>query len=538
MPRRRNPFRYLREWVLVLLFIAMFALCVVGFNQPSSPPTQATQTASEPQLGMNLGEVVSYTSQWPFVDAFKLSRPWFSGREGAAFDEGGPLQLTSEGWVAALEPKHFAETVIFDNGKGHYPAGKYTLLYDGEGEISFNFGSATIASQQPGRMVLDVTPMETGIWLKISRTNPQNPIRNIRLILPGFEYAYQQRPFHPLFLERLQPFKTLRFMDWMETNGSDIQEWGDRPQVSDVTQAAGKGVALEYLIDLANTLQANPWFTLPHKASDDYVRQFATMVRDRLDPGLKVYVEYSNEVWNSAPDFNQHQYAQAQGLGLKLAEDPYQASLHYYSQRSVEIFKLWESVFGNRDRLVRVLASQYVNPWTAEQVLTWKDAYKSADAYAIAPYFSGEWDYLENLPQLLNSSEAEIWQKMEVEIKSYGPFMRENYSRIRDEFGLELIAYEGGQHLTSAAFSEEHEKKITQLFTSLNRHPRMATLYQLYLNQWQEAGGGLLCHFVDVSPYTRFGSWGALEYQNQPLETAPKYQALVDFIEQGSPQQK
>jgi len=138
------------------------------------------------------------------------------------------------------------------------------------------------------------------------------------------------------------------------------------------------------------------------------------------------------------------------------------------------------------------------------------------------------------MSQLLQSSEAEIWQKMEAEIQSYGPFVRENYSRIRDEYGLDLIAYEGGQHLTSAAFGSENEKQITQLFTSLNRHPRMAALYEQYLHQWQEAGGGLFCHFVDVSPYTRFGSWGALEYQNQPLETAHKYRALVNFLQQGS----
>lgn len=510
--------------------MAMVVLCVVGFNQSPPPTLQATQASPHPQLGMNLGAVVSYTSQWPFVDAFQISRPWIPGREGAAFGEGGPLKLTSEGWVVALDPDQYAETIMFDNGHGHYPGGQYVLLYEGEGTIEFGFDSAQIVSQQPGRMVLKVIPQETGIWLKLSHTNPQDPIRNLHLILPGFEQTYKIQLFHPLFLERLRPFKTLRFMNWMETNGSDIQHWSDRPTPNDATQGAGKGVALEYLIDLANTLQANPWFTLPHQATDEYVRQSATMVRDRINPNLKIYIEYSNEVWNGAPDFSQQQYAQAQGLALGLAEDPYLASLRYYSQRSVEIFKIWKSVFGGRERLVRVLASQYVNPWTAEQVLTWKNAYQSADAYAIAPYFSGEWDYPENLPRLLKSTEAEIFQAMADEIQSYGPFLQENYQQIREKYGLDLIAYEGGQHLVSAAFGD-HEPEITKLFTSLNRHPKMRQLYTQYLNQWQAAGGGLLCHFVDVTPYTRHGSWGALEYQNQDPRTAPKYQALLDFIQ-------
>ncbi|NJK41725.1 MAG: hypothetical protein HC934_10945 [Acaryochloridaceae cyanobacterium SU_2_1] len=504
----------------------------------SPPPTiQATPGQVSSQLGMNLNSVVSYTSQWPFADAFKITRPWISGRPGAAFSEGGPLKLTADGWVAALEPNQFAETVLFEDTKAHYPQGQYLLLYDGEGEIQFNFDSARILQQQPGRMVLQVIPQDTGIWLQIRATNPQNPLRNLRLILPGLEKTYQRQPFHPLFLERLRPFKTIRFMDWMQTNSSTLQNWANRPRPEDPSQGAGKGVALEYMIDLANTLQANPWFTLPHRATDDYVRQFATLVRDRLDPNLKIYIEYSNEVWNTAPAFNQSKYAEQQGLALGLAEDPYLALLRYYSQRSVEVFKIWETVFGSTDpgavanpRLIRVLAGQYANPWTSEQILTWKNAYQQADAYAIAPYFSGDWDTAEQLPQLLNSSEAQIFEKMAAEIRSYGPYLQKNYSRVRSQFGLDLIAYEGGQHLVSSSFGDQ-EPAMTTLFTRLNRHPRMGELYSQYLQQWQASGGGLLCHFVDVSPYTQHGSWGALEYQDQPLATAPKYQALLNFIQ-------
>jgi len=529
VPYRRQLLQHSREWSLVLLFVAMIGLCIAGFNQSPPSTIQATHAAMPPQLGMNLGAVVSYTSQWPFVDAFQIARPWISGREGASFGEGGPLKLTPEGWVASLDPGQYAETVLFENGHGHYPAGEYILRYEGEGDIEFGFESAQILSQQPGKMVLNVIPQDTGIWLKISRTNPQHPIRNLHLILPGLEETDPQPRFHPLFLERLCPFKTLRFMDWMATNGSEIQHWSDRPTPNDATQGADKGVALEYLIELANTLQAHPWFTLPHKATDEYVRQFATMVRDRVDPSLKIYIEYSNEVWHAAPAFSQQQYAQAQGVALGLADDSYLAGLRYYSQRSVEIFKIWESVFGDRERLVRVLAGQYANPWTAEQVLTWQEAYQFADAYAIAPYFSGGWDDPQNLPRLLKSSESEIFQGMVDEIQSYGAFLQDNYQQVREQYGLDLIAYEGGQHLVSAAFGD-HEPEMTRLFAALNRHPQMRQLYTQYLHQWQVAGGGLLCHFADVTPYTRYGSWGALEYQNQDLRTAPKYQALLDFI--------
>ena len=109
------------------------------------------------------------------------------------------------------------------------------------------------------------------------------------------------------------------------------------------------------MIDLANARGANPWFCMPHLADDDYVRQFARLVKERLRPDLKAYVEYSNEVWNWI--YPATHFADAEGKRLKLG-DP--AFGRYYSQRSVEVFRIWEEELG-RDRLVRVLASQFVN---------------------------------------------------------------------------------------------------------------------------------------------------------------------------------
>lgn len=60
------------------------------------------------------------------------------------------------------------------------------------------------------------------------------------------------------------------------------------------------GVALEYIISLCNELDAAPWINVPHLADDDYVTKLATMLRDKLRPDVKVYVEHSNEAWNAA----------------------------------------------------------------------------------------------------------------------------------------------------------------------------------------------------------------------------------------------
>lgn len=137
--------------------------------------------------------------------------------------------------MASLENGQSADTVIFDNafdGQPHYPAGNYTLLYDGEGIIEPHpmvRNDVRVIEQTLGKKVLNVVPTTTGIWLRLSETKLSNPVRNIRLLMPGFESTYQTQPFHPLFLERLKPFTTVRFMDWMRTNNSIVRKWQDRP---------------------------------------------------------------------------------------------------------------------------------------------------------------------------------------------------------------------------------------------------------------------------------------------------------------------
>ena len=104
----------------------------------------------------------------------------------------------------------------------------------------------------------------------------------------------------------------------MHTNGSEIRTWDDRPKPDDATFSK-KGVALEVMIDLCNRQQADAWFCMPHLADDDYVRNFARTVKEQLDPSRKVYVEYSNEVWNSQFPQTRLQLGEGQATGARAA---------------------------------------------------------------------------------------------------------------------------------------------------------------------------------------------------------------------------
>jgi hypothetical protein len=95
-------------------------------------------------------------------------------------------------------------------------------------------------------------------------------------------------------------------MDWADTNLSNITTWNDRRPYDHATQQSGdfkNGVAPEYLIELCNELDSDAWLNMPHGADDTYVRNLATLVRDTLEPGRKVYVEWSNETWNGGYGF-------------------------------------------------------------------------------------------------------------------------------------------------------------------------------------------------------------------------------------------
>ena len=90
-------------------------------------------------------------------------------------------------------------------------------------------------------------------------------------------------------------------------------------------------------------------------------------MKEKLDPRRKVFIEYSNEVWNSM--FRQHRDAGLRGQKLGLAEKPWEAAWKYTGVRSSEIFSIVATVFGGHDRRVRVVGTQSVVPYISEQIL-------------------------------------------------------------------------------------------------------------------------------------------------------------------------
>lgn len=489
---------------------------------------------AETGIGINLSCPSDWSTEYCFNNLFYLSRDWISQQEGKGWGEGPKLDLDKEGWIKSLKPGCYADTLMLTHSNGHQPKGNYVCLYEGEGEIEFPLTDYKLVSKEPGRIVINLDTNHEGLFLRIKKTNPKNYIRNIRFLLPGSEKSYLSNPFNPRFIETCKDFNTFRFMLWSFTNDSKIVKWDDRPKLADQNFTT-KGVPLEFMIRLCNETKVNPWFCMPHMADDNYIRQFAKQVKETLDPDLKIYIEYSNEVWNFM--FDQYRYAEKKGaeLGLMPHEGPWAGAASFYALRSKEIFLIWEEVFKGADRLNRVISWQLVvdpNYWTEERVLLQHQVFEHADVLAFAPYFGLVASPQENNPPI---SQIEKWSVDQVldylEFNSIPESYRfmTHQKKIADKYGLKFCCYEAGQHL-AGFHGGENNGKITALFIAANKHPRMGSLYTKYLDNWKKLNGDLMCLFTSTAAWTKWGSWGLTQYLDDKEEDSPKLKAVKTWI--------
>ena len=520
---------------------------------PPRPTTTTTTTTPEPippkpskmKLGINLASITDWSSELVFTDAFKASRPWTSQAIGKPYGEGGPLNLTTgkdgfpAGWVKSLQPNQFAEALMFVDWQGHIPLGSYQVTWEGHGEIECD-GACARTRSGISPFTIDVNNQKAGfLALRVWKTSPTNPVRNIRVWRVGFA----GENMYPSFVNRWKEFTgPIRFMDWLCTGNDMVKTWADRNTIYSPTQANGKGVALEYCIYLAMLTTREPWVNVPMLADNDYVYRMAELIKGQYtgpmglaNAGKRIWVEYSNECWNHA--YPTAQYCRQEGMKLGVPEANDEAMDHFYVKRSLEVFQIFKEVFGSDERLIRVLNCHADNPWRGQRIM---DAFggkviQEADAIAIAPYW-GHGDVIGNTPEEINAlSVKEIADKCLAQIWGKNKRNIETYRALTKDRGLKLVAYEGGQHLVGID-GKLDKKAVAPKFLEANRSGWMRVLYEYDLRQWQELGGEEFCLFSSVGKYVKpgnneivdYGFWGLLEWWDQ--ETSPKMEAVMELL--------
>ena len=514
-------------------------------------PTMARNNALSP-LGINTNEVLDDDASAPFVDVFRDSTPF---EEARPWLTKGKIIYDKDGWPTNLNGGQVGARFINKLPAGTIPDGNYVVLYDGVGTLKYG-NDAKLISKTPGREVISIKAgpdKELRATLLITQSDTRNPLRNIRVLMPGgicsnnpYKRVYSKKScqrsqflsfekhsariiFNPDYLNYMKDFKVLRFMNMAGITRNPIKEWSKRPQMSKSTwggKPTVRGAPLEIMVALANQNNSDAWFSLPHAANDHYLRKFAQYVRDNLKPGLKAYVEYTNEAWNTI--FDQAHYMKDMGLKLGLDTDRDKAGYKYYSFRSVQVFNIFEQEFRGTQRLVRVMGGWTGYTRLTEMLLGYRDAYKKTDAFAIGPYFYGSHSALKKIRSVNDIFKMLYDPKLPFSIPGVEKLVGK-HAKLAKDYGVSLIAYEGGQHLVDWK-NRDITKSPTKHYIAANRDWRMAKAYKDFLDGWKRAGGQTFISFSAPRTYQWFGSWGTREYLTQPDRKAPKHRALMSFI--------
>lgn len=436
------------------------------------------------KMGVNLYFNEYWSGEFPFSNLMLQSSPkwivrdinnpepdeWASDKYHDSLTKdmnGYPIEIPQT-FKSQDEPQ-IAMSILFLDSNGPYPSGNYTLLYDGNGEINLFGGDVgSIISKTTGRIVFKVNNNYQGVGIQITKSTKGNHIRNIRVLLPDTENTIASHPFNPQFLKQLEPFSCIRFLNWGGVNNSTQNKWEDRNLPTYFTQSSSsKGaVAYEYMIQLCNILKKDMWICIPHAASADYRINLATLLKNQLDPSLKIYLEYSNEVWNDI--FEQHWYIKDN------APSDIVFHTHKYAYLANECFKSFESIFGNNsNRLIRVLAGQHYNPWILEEaVAKMKEIGGKFDALSVASYFA---------PIGLNGNLTvnEIAQQTKAEIANHAKNHILSLSILAKANNVPVVMYEGGPHMTKDQFGGLDQPFVP----ALCQFHESQQMYEIY-NDW------------------------------------------------------
>ncbi len=459
------------------------------------------------------------------------------------------------------------------------PSGTYKLSFKGTGKLTVSGIGALLSTFQPvageQRAELQITgsPGAFGHFLTLKVENAaMQTVTDIHLLYPGFDYG-GSATFLPQFLNTLRPFRALRFMDWQATNNSALTSWADRPRAAHFGQS-NFGQPYEHIAALINQTGKDAWLTIPERATDDYVRQFARFLAQSLDfdairskrdtagfgTPFQLVLETSNETWNSGfsaygtflaaakADLMRYTgtYAGGYGPSWMSANADLMKVGQYEADRLIKHAAIFRAELGAHSSVVSpVLSGWALGAAYSDVGLRFiKENYGEPKALikyvAMAPYFGASDTQSATLPALFAGLAADIASKD----ATYADF-----AKLCREWGLQMAAYEGGQGLTGT---------VNQPTKHLAQHDiRMYDTYLAYFALWKRHfGEAPFLHFslagtpgVPEFIY-QYGYWGSLisaleepaqcgadlptllggESVASVVHHCPKYRALVEQV--------
>lgn len=484
--------------------LALLMLCPV--NAPAVPNS----------FGMNVCPAADYDGMRIFADAMKLNRQWQE-------EPDIPIPVDEDGW-----PLQDGGTCVYHGAQSN--GGTYGLFFTTQNpsvdartvQVRSIWGAAQITNMRydaaTNTVAYDfVSPSPT--QLKLGFSNTGGGVRDVRLMRPTTENGTTPYDTSVTFTEfgtdLLKAFQVVRFNAWLDCISTNkISEWADRTlptystQTSRTFDGGPTGVAWEYIIQLTNEAEIDMYINLPLLVTDDYIRQLALLIRDNLDPDRKVYVEYSNEVWNFSDPWDaqrNHDLAvvEAAQPGSPLNYDgdanEWAVSARRVVTRSVAISQIFREVFGDVQMMTRIrplLLGQTGGGFWEQGLQFLFDYYGSPD-HVTEPHPPGYFFYGAGAAAYYRPDPAAdidaIWNSGNFATGAYTENLIAKNASLAAAFGLELCMYEGGPEMELG----------TTRFDAWD-DPRMTDLIVRHHNTFSENGGGLFT-------YTEALHWGDVD---------------------------
>jgi hypothetical protein len=513
--------------------------------------TAPVMGAAVNHIGINPGgSLLDYNTDKPMADAMRSNRISYE----TSYPKDSNYWETTDGqylvWAGLTTHNNNGTYRLYFNGKATVSAGGSIPVTNMAYDSLKNLSTATLVISDSNN---------TDLWLTFSNTRrtpssaTNSGVTNIKLMRPvskGSAQSYDTSAvFTDYFLAALAPFEAIRFMDWTATNSCGDSLWSDRTLWTHASQNPpnlpgrtygwqGRGGSWESVIMLCNQTGKDAWINIPAKATDDYITQLATLFKNGnaytpgLKPELHLYIEYSNEIWNTAGAFTQTAWCQSQAVayGAPLnydgMTDAFTLCFRYKAMRTVRISEIFRSVFGDAAMMTHIRPvlewQQGYNDLTSRTLdfidkwYTKRDSRSTASAAHPVNYYvyggsgSAYWSGqpVSGTPTIDNvwtmgDLDASVWESKEINDANWAAC-----------FGLHQTAYEGGgvESIVSASFTAQ-----------VNGDPRMKDNYLAHQKAWNHIGADLLMYFNLSSGATP----GLSVLQEIDNLTTPKYQAIV-----------
>ncbi|MGR3635997.1 MAG: calcium-binding protein [Shimia sp.] len=553
-----------------------------AFKTPAALPADGGAPGmglADPALAMGLAAISDWGTQLPFIDLMKTARPWVGHLPGqwggVSTEDMEDFGLMDEaGWVWGI-PENIAsvEALMLTDQPPEATAlaGRYRVTWQGAGTVEMT-GRARVTSREDHEIWFEYTPGEGHVGVRIRDTDPTRTgdyVHSVSVVAETQIALFEAGAvFNPEWLRIVRDLRLVRFMDWMQTNASTQAAWDGRPLTGDFTYG-WRGVPAEVMVQLANEIGADAWFNMPHRADDAYMRSFAELVRDQLNPDLVAYVEYSNELWNWG--FQQAQWA------LKESEARWgqveNGHMQIAGARAGAMGRIWGDVFGDtaETRLMRVAATHTDWPGLEagllEAPLAQKDGapppVASFDAYAVTGYFGvglgldGGADAVlgwleearataerigseEGLQRAALAAFVDTHQYRGMHAKTAEALRKGSLKELLNEMlpyqagvardnGLALVMYEGGSHVAGVG-NWANNDALTRYFAAFSTSDVLGEIYGELLAGWRGLGGRSFNAFNDVGKSSKWGSWGHLRHL---WDETPRHTALTAYNEMG-----